>query len=113
MSTTTNVDMPMFDLGDWIAEQRHQMDGNEAVWLDVLADFDATEAWRDDGQLSCVDWLMWRTKMARSTCFEKLQIAHQLRRRPLVAQVLTDDASYLDPVMAGNGVPEISDGWYM
>jgi len=31
------------------------------------------------------------------------------RRRELVAQALTDDASYLDPLMAGNGVPEISD----
>ena len=31
------------------------------------------------------------------------------RRRELVARALTDDASYLDPIMAGNGVQEISD----
>jgi hypothetical protein len=31
------------------------------------------------------------------------------RRRALVAETLTDDASYLDPIMAGNGVEEITD----
>ena len=30
------------------------------------------------------------------------------RRRKLVAQALTDDASYLDPIMAGSGTDEIS-----
>jgi hypothetical protein len=30
------------------------------------------------------------------------------RRRKLVAEALTDDASYLDPIMAGNGTDEIS-----
>jgi len=30
------------------------------------------------------------------------------RRRELVAQALTDDARYLDPIMAGNGTDEIS-----
>ena len=31
------------------------------------------------------------------------------RRRELVSETLTDDASYLDPIMAGNGVEEISE----
>ena len=31
------------------------------------------------------------------------------RRRELVSETLTDDASYLDPILAGNGVEEISD----
>jgi hypothetical protein len=31
------------------------------------------------------------------------------RRRELVSATLTDDASYLDPIMAGQGVQEISD----
>ncbi|HTP21459.1 MAG TPA: nuclear transport factor 2 family protein [Solirubrobacteraceae bacterium] len=31
------------------------------------------------------------------------------RRRELVSATLTDDASYLDPIMAGQGVEEISD----
>jgi SnoaL-like domain len=31
------------------------------------------------------------------------------RRRELVSATVTDDASYLDPIMAGQGVQEISD----
>ena len=31
------------------------------------------------------------------------------RRRELVSATLTDDASYLDPIMAGRGIQEISD----
>ena len=30
------------------------------------------------------------------------------RRRELVAEALTDNASYIDPIMAGNGTDEIS-----
>ena len=31
------------------------------------------------------------------------------RRRSLVSEVVTDDASYLDPIMSGNGPDEISE----
>ena len=31
------------------------------------------------------------------------------RRRELVSEVVTDDASYLDPIMSGNGPDEISE----
>ena len=79
------VDAPMFDLGAWLVERRGLIDGSEAAWLDVLAEFDAHGDWAADGQLSGAEWLMWRTKMARSTAFEKLRIAHELRRRPAVA----------------------------
>ena len=79
------ADAPMFDLGAWLVERRGLIDGSEAAWLDVLAEFDAHGDWATDGQLSGAEWLMWRTKMARSTAFEKLRIAHELRRRPVVA----------------------------
>jgi len=79
------ADAPMFDLGAWLVERRGLIDGSEAAWLDVLAEFDAHGDWAADGQLSGAEWLMWRTKMARSTAFEKLRIAHELRRRPAVA----------------------------
>ena len=79
------TDAPMFDVGTWLEERRGLIDGNEAAWLDVLAEFDRDQGWALDGQLSGADWLMWRTKMARSTAFEKLRIAHELRRRPAVA----------------------------
>src|SRR2546421_160164 len=61
------TEAPMFDVGAWLTERRGLMDGNEAAWLDVLAEFDRDQGWALDGQLSGADWLMWRTKMARST----------------------------------------------
>jgi Domain of unknown function (DUF222) len=74
------------DVGQWLIDQRAEMDRAEAVWLQQLAEFDRHGLWAGDGQCSCAAWLVWRTNMARSTAFEKLRVAHQLARRPIVAQ---------------------------
>lgn len=79
------VDLPVVDQGEWLVEHRVEMDRGEATWLEALARFDLDQGWAVDGQLSCVDWLVWRAKLARTTAFEKLRIAHELRRRPVVA----------------------------
>ncbi len=76
----------MVDVGQWLIEQRADMDRAEALWLHQLAVFDRDGWWALDGQLSGVSWLVWRTNMARSTAFEKLRVAHQLERRPIVAE---------------------------
>jgi hypothetical protein len=73
------------DAGEWLVESRAQMDRGEAEWLERLAAFDRDQMWALDGQLSCAGWLVWRTRMARSTAFEKLKVAHELGRRPIVA----------------------------
>lgn len=73
------------DQGAWLLAHHWEMEQGEAVWLDMLADFDQTQGWYRDGQLSCVEWLMFQTKMSRPTAFEKLRIAHELRRRPVLA----------------------------
>src|SRR5947209_14098654 len=57
-----------------------------ARWLTVLAEFDRREGWRNDGQLSCVDWLVWRCGMSRRTAFERVRVAHELKRRPTVRE---------------------------
>jgi hypothetical protein len=72
------------DPGDWLVAHRWAMDRGELGWLEALADFDREQGWAADGQFNCVGWLMWRTQMARATAYEKLRIAHELRRRPLV-----------------------------
>jgi hypothetical protein len=72
--------------GQWLIERRGLLDRGEAVWLARLARFDREGLWAADGQLSCVSWLVWQTNMARSTAFEKLRVAHQLPRRPVVAE---------------------------
>ena len=75
---------PMFDVGGWLVEERRRFDVNEAAWLEVLAAWDTDEVWAVDGQLSGADWLRWRAKLCRSTAFEKLHVAHELERRPIV-----------------------------
>jgi hypothetical protein len=74
------------DDGAWLIEHRADMDRAEAVWLQRLAQFDRDGLWALDGQLSCATWLVWRTNMGRSTAFEKLRVAHELQRRPIVAE---------------------------
>lgn len=76
------------DQGDWLVEQRRRMDCGEYVWLRELAQFDRSQGWVLDGQLSGVDWLVLMAGMARGTAYEKLQVAHELTRRPVVAGAL-------------------------
>jgi uncharacterized protein DUF222 len=78
------------DEGRWLVEHRMEMDRAEAMWLERLADFDRDGLWALDGQLSCVSWLVWRTNMARSTAFEKLRVAHELVRRPVIAEAFRE-----------------------
>ncbi|HET6965947.1 MAG TPA: DUF222 domain-containing protein [Acidimicrobiales bacterium] len=72
------------DPGGWLIHRRGSMDGSEAEWLEVLGRFDSDEAWAGDGQLSGAGWLMARCGMARSTAYEKLRLARELRRREVV-----------------------------
>ena len=72
----------------WLADRRRRLDSGEAEWLEVLARFDCAGGWATDGQLCCVDWLMWRAGLGRATAFEKLRVAHELRRRPVLAAAL-------------------------
>lgn len=58
----------------------------ECRWLQMLAEFDLREGWHLDGQLSAVDWLVWRCQMSARTARDKLRVAHQLRSRALVAE---------------------------
>jgi hypothetical protein len=66
------------------------MDRAEAVWLERLAQFDRDGLWALDGQFCCATWLVWRANMARSTAFEKLRVAHELARRPVVAEAFRE-----------------------
>jgi hypothetical protein len=78
------------DLGRWLVERRVELDQGEGLWLAGLAEFDRDQLWALDGQFSCVSWLVWRTGMARSTAFDKLRVAHELARRPILAEALRE-----------------------
>ena len=73
------------DVTTWLVEHRADLDRGEAEWLDRLAEFDRDGLWALDRHFCCATWLVWRTNMARSTAFEKLRIAHELSRRPIIA----------------------------
>ncbi len=74
------------NVGQWLVEHRLDIDNAEAEWLENLSQFDREQLWALDGQFSCCSWLMWRTQMARSTAFEKLRVAHEMFRRPIIAE---------------------------
>lgn len=78
------------DAGQWLVEKRSEMDRGESEWLERLAEFDRDGLWDLDGHFSCVAWLVWRLNMGRSTAFDKLRVAHELARRPVVAEAFRD-----------------------
>ncbi|HVA43227.1 MAG TPA: DUF222 domain-containing protein, partial [Acidimicrobiales bacterium] len=84
VGTDNSEPPPLFGVGPWLVERRSVMETNESAWLDVLAEFDRDEGWAVDGQLHCAAWLSWRCGFARSTAYEKLRLAHELSRRPVV-----------------------------
>jgi hypothetical protein len=86
------VDCPWFgsDLGGWLVGRRRAMDGSEAVWLAGLAAFDREGGWAVDGASSCAAWLIGRAGMARATAFERVRVARELDRRPVLAAALAE-----------------------
>ena len=73
-------------LSDKIVSLRQRICAAEARWLAMVAELDRRNGWVTAGCLSMVDWLMARCGMARSTAKERVRVAHELRRRPLVAE---------------------------
>jgi hypothetical protein len=83
------------DAGQWLVDHRAGLDRGEAEWLERLAAFDRDGLWALDGHFGCVTWLIWRAGMRRSTAFEKLRIAHELTRRPIIKKAFDGgDLSY-------------------
>lgn len=85
-----DLDVPDLDVAAWLVEQRAGLDRAEAAWLERLAEFDREGLWALDGHFCCATWLVWRLNMARSTAFEKLRVAHELSRRPIIAEAFRD-----------------------
>ncbi|MDQ6838494.1 MAG: HNH endonuclease [Actinomycetota bacterium] len=98
------------DRGGWLVAHRWEMDRGESSWLEALAVFDRDQGWAADGQLSCVEWLMWRTAMARATAFQKLRIARQLSCRPVVAEAFADGRLSYSAVRAITRIDDVDAG---
>ncbi len=78
--------MSTAESGEWLVANLAEMERRQSAWLEVLAEFDQAQGWAIDGQFSCAEWLMWKGRMARATAYEKLLVAHELRRRPILQQ---------------------------
>jgi len=81
--------LPTFELARELIDLSSRLAAMEARWLCLLAEYDRREGWRADGQLSCVDWLVWRCGLKRNTAHEKLRVAHELQRRPAIRTSFT------------------------
>src|SRR2546423_5885240 len=72
-------------VGRTLVAGRRRLDAQEAEWFAALAEFDYRGGWAMDGHLSCVSWLVHFCGMARATAKEKLRVALELARRPVLA----------------------------
>lgn len=76
-------------IAQWAAVER-----GTAAWVLKLAAFDASGEWAEDGFHSCVSWLVDRCEVAYATAKEKLRVAHELQRRPVVRAAFEDGLAY-------------------
>jgi hypothetical protein len=82
--------LPLRDLGGLIVTNRAAIDAAEAAWMRLLAEFDQRGGWALDGHSDCASWLVQHCGMARSTAKDRLRVAHELRRRPVLAAALAE-----------------------
>src|SRR3954451_18814608 len=73
------------ELGCLIVARRAAIDSAEARWLLLLAEFDRRSGWAYDGAYDCAAWLVQRCGLGRSTAKERLRVAYELQRRPVLA----------------------------
>jgi hypothetical protein len=87
----------------------------ECEWLEILAEFDRREGWFLDGQLSCVYWLVWKCGLSRKTAYDKVRVAHELRRRPAVKDAFAGGLSYtkVRAITRAVGADEETDKWLL
>jgi hypothetical protein len=77
--------------------------GEQAVRLDLLTELaaiDASEAWKVEGAVSMVDWLVGRYQTSVSTAREWLKVARALEELPKVREVFADGRLSWDQLRA-------------
>ena len=79
-------ELPTHRLTEQVVSRRRLLDAAESMWLALLVEFDKRCAWAADGALCAVDWLVVHCGLGRSTAKEKLRVAYELDRRPLISE---------------------------
>jgi hypothetical protein len=75
---------PETEMGRELVADWRREEGDGVTWILKLAEFDRDGLWAIDGFTNCVSWLEVKCEMARGTAFEKVRVAHELTRRPIV-----------------------------
>ena len=78
------------EMGGKLIRDKAALDAAEAKWLELLAEFDSKGGYVIDGHHSCVSWLVDKCGLARSSAHERLRVAHELRRRPVLGHALAE-----------------------
>ncbi len=78
------------EFGREIAADYARINTCTGEWILKLAEFDESESWHGDGCSSLVQWLQVFCDMGRSTAKEKLRVARELSKRPVIAAALRD-----------------------
>ena len=68
-----------------LVARRRSLDKDEAEWLELLGAFVRSQEWALEGFFNAAHWLGERCAMARATAYEKLRVACELAKRPLIA----------------------------
>ena len=88
----------------------------ECEWLITLWEFNLRGGWADDGEVSCTDWLVSRCGLSRVTAREKIRVAHELSRRPVVREAFAAGMLSYTKVRAiarVRGANEETDRWLL
>jgi uncharacterized protein DUF222 len=104
------------ELAGLIVSMAERLASMECQWLTYIADFDRREGWYLDGQLSCVDWLVWKCGLSRRTAYERVRVAHELRRRPAIRDAFArGELSYskVRAITRIEGADEETDRWLL
>jgi hypothetical protein len=75
-------------LGDEIAELAAHLDAATHRLLVLIAEFDASGGWADQGALTCAHWLGWRIGLELGAAREHVRVARALRELPSIDEAL-------------------------
>jgi len=77
-------DVSSAEIEDRLGRWASSLAAAECDFLDLLAEFDAREAWGEWGMRSTAHWLSWRLGLGPGVAREKVRVARALQRLPLV-----------------------------
>jgi len=65
----------------------HALDRGTFKLIQLLPEFDRSEAWRDDGQRSCIAWLNHYCGMSPTAAHDRKRVAYALEHLPIITQL--------------------------